>query len=194
MTVQHKSLEDEILFLLGRSSTPLDVGQLYERAELAEEIKQVSNALYRMKAAKKITRVEFESRRCYKLADGVAAPAPAGKAGRPVAAAPAEGAGLLTVGYGIPPADIPAIGDPGISLDGTAGKTQRAKPVKPKADHVAAAGKEIEPSAEDLADAILAKTKRLFAPMPIELGTTAEPVQVHIHIHIEQVDFHLGGL
>jgi hypothetical protein len=191
MTMQHKSLEDEILFVIGRSSTPLDVGQLYERVELAEEIKQVSNALYRMKAAKKITRVEFESRRCYKLAAGVGAPAPAGKAGRPTDAAPAAA----------------PLANSGISLEGAAGKTQRAShadtdPAVLRAGAAGAAERVLaKPDKhkasrgdESLADAIIAKLRKQLSEqaIPSEL-LEASPAPI-INIHIEQVDIHLGGL
>ncbi len=177
MTVQHKSLRDEILFVVGRSSIALNGSEIYERCELAEEMKQVSNALFQLKDIGKIVAAEGEGRPRYVLADGVAAPAPAGKAGRPTEAAPA-------------PAPL---ADPGIGLEGAAGKTQRAKAEEPKADHIPQAGKMVEPSAENLADAIIARLKKHFTRLEDEL----EIIPGHtptIHIHIEQVDIHLGGL
>lgn len=178
MTVQHKSLRDEILFVIGRSSLPLNGSEIYERCELAEEMKQVSNALFQLKDIGKIVAAEGEGRPRYVLADGVTAPAPAGKAGRPTEAAPAAA----------------PLADPGISLDGAAGKTQRAKAEEPKADHIPQAGKMVEPSAESLADAILAKLRKQLSEqsMPLQLPEAC-PAPI-IHIHIEQVDIHLGGL
>ena len=38
MSVQHKSLRDEILFVVGRSSLPINSGEIYERVELADEM------------------------------------------------------------------------------------------------------------------------------------------------------------
>jgi hypothetical protein len=194
MTMQHKSLEDEILFLLGRSSTPLDVGQLYERVELADEIKQVSNAIYRMKATKKIAPTAFEGRRAYKLADGVAAPAPAGKAGRPTDAAPA--AAPLGDVVGLPGDTSVVVGAAGkATLADTdqailrAGAAAAADRVLGKADkHKASRGD------ESLADAIIAKLRKQLSKQAIPselLESSPAPI---IHIHIEQVDIHLGGL
>jgi hypothetical protein len=174
MTMQHESLRDEIVFVIGRSSLPLDSGEIYERVELADEMKQVSNALYQLTAAGKLARVEGDGRVRYVLADGVAAPAPAGKAGRPTDAAPATA----------------PLADPGISLEGAAGKTQRAK----AADHIPQAGKMVEPSAESLADAILAKLRKQLSAQAIHSDLLESPPAPIINIHIEQVDIHLGGL
>lgn len=155
MTIQHKSLKDEILFILGRASEPLDSGQIYERCTLAEEVKRVSDALWILRTDGKIAFAEGDGRKRYVLAKGTHAPAPAGKAGRPeTSAAPAASP---TVSYGFPltaPAvEIPTLGDPGIGLDGVAGKTRRAKADKPKADHIAQAGKMVDPNASSLDDA-----------------------------------------
>lgn len=213
MTIQHKSLRDEILFVIGRASEPLDSGQIYERCELADEIKQVSQALWGLKEAKKLTVVEGSGRPRYVLANGVSAPAPAGKAGRSKAAQkndaatakPADAAGLLTVGYGMPltgtrpapestpPAlDIPTLGDR---------PADSGKPVPSEAvaadDAAIAKGLDLveaQLSSERLADAILARLKRQLAPTLCELEAAAGMDRVNVHIHIEQVDFHLGGL
>lgn len=160
MSVEHKSLRDEVLFIIGRASEPLDSGQIYERCELAEEVKRVSDALWVLRTDGKIAFAEGEGRKRYVLASGVAAPAPAGKAGRQ-AVTPAE--------PGLPKIDIPTLGDPGISLNGAAGKTQRAKADEPKADHLAGAGKliqvvDVDASAARLADAMIAKSRVQLAP------------------------------
>lgn len=204
MTVEHKSLRDEILFILGRSSSPLDSGQIYERCELAEEIKRVSDALWVLRTEGKIAFAAGEGRKRYVLAKGVATPAPAGKAGRPAA-------------------------DPGLSLDGAAGSARRA-PDAPSAGVQPAVESDPNPlpvvdiptlgeaappacpdpveglfderveglaagsNAERLADAIIARLKRQLAPTPCELEAAAGLDRLSIHIHIEQVDFHLGGL
>lgn len=180
---------EEILHIIRNAPGPIGSADIYDKCKSIETIGDVSSRLKQLLDKGKVVREEITTANnrkgfAYSLPNPDAAPADP-DAGRPTAGIP------LT---GIRPMDTPTLGDPGISLGGAAGKTKRAKPVKPNADHVAAAGKVIESSAEDLADAILAKTKRLFAPMPIELATTSEPLQVHIHIHIEQVDFHLGGL
>jgi hypothetical protein len=145
MSVEHKSLRDEILFVVGRSSLPLNSGEIYERVTLADEMKQVSNALFQLHAAGKLQRIEGEGRVRYALASGVATPAPAGKAGRPEtsAASAAEP----------PRLDIPAIGDPGIGLDGAAGKARRANP---RGEQVA---KLLDTDAERLADALIATSR-----------------------------------
>lgn len=137
MTMQHKSLRDEILFVVGRSSLPLNSGEIYERVELADEMKQVSNALFQLTAAEKLTRVEGEGRVRYVLAEGVSAPAPAGKAGRPDNAAP--------TGAAPTPDHIPQEGK---MVEPARGTVQHAITVQPGAD----AGK--------LADAILAVSRK----------------------------------
>ncbi|MHB1053497.1 MAG: hypothetical protein ACYCZT_10570 [Thiobacillus sp.] len=161
MTVEHKSLRDEVLFIIGRATAPLDGSEIYERATLADEMRQVSNAIFQLKAAKKIGRVEGEGRARYTLAKGTAALAPAGKAGRPAA-------------------------DPGLSLDGAAGGARRAPDapvtgIRPAlsqspemaamqkiADHFPDAGKKVEvslsPGAAKLADAIIAESRGQLAP------------------------------
>ncbi|MDA8258354.1 MAG: hypothetical protein M0Z99_22450 [Betaproteobacteria bacterium] len=182
MTVEHKSLRDEVLFILGRATAPLDGGEIYERATLADEMKQVSNAIFQLKAAKKIERVEGDGRARYVLAKGTATPAPAGKAGRPAA-------------------------DPGLSLDGAAGSARRAPDapitgIRPAAESdpdplpvvdipilgesgsvapfvlqiaeekadgtMVLRGMDVDASAARLADAMLARSReQLSAPMPI---------------------------
>lgn len=246
MTVQHKTLKDEILFILGRASEPLDIGQIYERCTLAEEIKRVSDALWILRTDGKIAFAEGDGRKRYVLATGIAAPAPAGKAGRsarmPVIGVDSKPALPL---YGPicnpirpfaepgepPKIDIPTIGDPGIGLNGAAGKTQRAnqrgKQVATLADTDAErladaatakgldlveqhAGPEVSGdgyaraknsahvearmSDERLADAILARLKRQLAPTLCELEAAAGMDRMNVHIHIDQVDVHLGGL
>lgn len=48
--------------------------------------------------------------------------------------------------------------------------------------------------AASLADAIIARLKRQLAPTLCELEAAAGLDRVSVHIHIEQVDFHLGGM
>lgn len=156
MSVQHKSLKDEILFIVGRASEPLDNSQIYERCELAEEVKRVSDALWVLRTEGKIAFAEGEGRKRYVLANGTSAPAPAGKAGRQAAAA-------------LPVIDIPTLSDPGISLDGTAGKAQRGPAKKSKfaadAGKVMLRGIDVDASAARLADAMIAKSRvQLSAP------------------------------
>lgn len=214
--IQHKSLRDEVLYIIGRASAPMHSLEIYERAKMADEVEQVSKALWALNDAGKITRIDGAGRARYKLADGVAAPAPAGKAGRSkavqaddAAAARAPLTGIRPAAEpGLPVLDIPTLGDePG--LGGQAGKTVRrakADPVEKGLDLVesalkdspaqvsvkeALAGKQPGADAARLADAIIARLKQSFAPIEAELEATAAP---SIHIHIEQVDIHLGGL
>ncbi|GBL46245.1 hypothetical protein SFMTTN_2058 [Sulfuriferula multivorans] len=91
MSEQHKSLRDEILFVLGRASAPLNTGEIYERCQLAEEVKAVANAVWGLRTAGKIELIDAPGRKAYKLADGTKVPAPAGQAGRPKAAEPVVG-------------------------------------------------------------------------------------------------------
>lgn len=103
-----RTLRDEVLYILGRSTAPLNGSEIYERATLADEMKQVSNAIFQLTESRKISRIVGDGRARYVLAKGTATPAPAGKAGRPAA-------------------------DPGLSLDGAAGGAQRAPDRVPKA-------------------------------------------------------------
>jgi len=137
MTIQHKSLKHEILFVLGRASGPLDSAEIYERCELAEEIKRVSDALWILRNEGKIAFAEGEGRKRYVLADGVTAPAPAGKAGRTANAAPAA---TTTTPDHIPQA--------GKMAETTKATIQQTVTVQPGAD----AGK--------LADAMLATVRK----------------------------------
>lgn len=123
MSVQHKTLRDEILFVLGRANAPLDSGEIFERAKLADYTEQVSKALWALKDDEKVVRAPGDGRARYTLAEGQRAPAPAGKAGRSKAvqaddAQPAE----------LPMIDLPPLSDIGHSLNGAAGKTRRANP------------------------------------------------------------------
>ena len=155
MSYEHKTLRDEILFVLGRASAPLTGAEIYERAKLADEMKQVSKALNALKGDEKIVRVEGEGRARYRLADGQRAPAPAGKAGRSKAIQ-ADDARTTE----LPTLDLPLTIGFGYSLNGAAGKTQRANP-------------EIDISHIDtpnLADAMIAVSREQLTP-----GVEVEP-------------------
>lgn len=194
--IQHTSLKAELLYLIGRATTPLSCAELYDKCELADDITKVAKALANLQSDGKIVRVEGEGRARYKLAPGVVAPAPAGKMGRSKAVQTADAAG-------VPPAqplDIPTLADPGIGLEGAAGKTQRAKADKPKADPVPRAGKmaggcdEGLADAVILADAIIAKLRKQLSEQAIPSDLLEASPAPTINIHIEQVDIHLGGL
>ncbi len=215
--IKHTTLKGELLYLIGRASSPLSSAELYERSELADEIVKVSKALANLQNDGKIVRVEGPGRARYKLADGVAAPAPAGKAGRSKAeqkddtgapAKPDDAAGLLTVGYGKPltgirpapeagpPAlDIPGLGDHLAGLGGAAGQTVRREP-EVDDEAVAKGLDQVERQLEagHLADAIIARLKRQLAPTLAEMEAAIGLDRLNVHIHIEQVDIHLGGL
>lgn len=149
--IKHTSLKAELLYLIGRATAPLSCAELYEKCELADEVAKVAKALANLQSDGKIKRVEGEGRARYTLAAGVAAPAPAGKTGRSKAvqaddaahSAPLTGIRPDVQPDELPALDIPILSDPGISLQGAAGKTQRAKPAKPKGDRSADAGKAI---------------------------------------------------
>ena len=199
--IQHKSLKDELLYLIGRATAPMSSADLYEKCELAEEVSNVAKAVANLQSDGKIVRAEGEGRARYKLAAGVAAPAPAGKTGRSKAvqqddAAPAQSApltGIRPAPESTPPAlDIPTLGD----RPADAGKPM---PNEAAAADDAAIAKgldlvEAQLSSERLADAILERLKRQLAPTLGELEAAAGMDRVNVHIHIEQVDFHLGGL
>lgn len=213
MTMQHTSLKGELLYLIGRATTPLSCADLYEKCELADEVAKVAKALANLQSDGKIVRVEGDGRARYKLAPGVTAPAPAGKKGRSRAVQADDAARAAArpapTEAGLPVLDTHTLADPGIGLGGAAGKTQRAtasladtdpailragataaaKHVLAKPDmHKASRGD------ESLADAIIAKLRKQLSEqsMPLQLPE-ASPAPI-IHIHIEQVDVHLGGL
>jgi hypothetical protein len=204
MSIEHKSLKDEILHIIRRSTLPLDSGEIYERCTLAEEIKRVSDALWVLRTEGKIEFAPGDGRKRYVMATGVSAQVPADKPEY------------------MPLIDIPSLGVPvapqadlGVSLNGAAGKTVRAKRVP--ADHPASGSKVIEApatpaakasprcdqvasllptDAERLADVIISRLRPLLSqPMSAVIESLAAPAPMAtIHIHIAQVDFHLGGL
>lgn len=197
MKIQHKSLKAELLYLIGRATAPLSCIDLYEKCELADEVAQVAKALANLQTDTKIERVPGEGRARYALAQGVSASAPAGKTGRSKAVQADDAAaqagpitGIRPQAESISPAvEIPVLGDPGTGLNGAAGKAQRGRPAgKPVVQQAAL-------NSEKLADAMLAKLREQLGLQVRELAEistdAAAPI---IHIHIEQVDIHLGGL
>lgn len=208
--IKHPNLKAELLYLLGRASAPLSGAELYERCELADEIAKVAKALANLQSDGKIVRVPGDGRARYKLADGVAAPAPAGKEGRSKAVQADDAGSRPLTGVrpaadrqeaGPPRLDIPSLADQIGSLSGGAGKTVRrgiAPAGQPATsdDEVAKGLDQVEAQlqAARLADAILARVKRQLAPTLCELEAAAGLDRLHVHVHIEQVDIHLGGL
>lgn len=218
--IKHTTLKGELLYLIGRASAPLSGAELYERCELADEIAKVAKALANLQSDGKIVRVPGEGRARYKLADGVAAPAPAGKIGRSkavqaddshtrparIVVAPDE----TKPAPGLPAIDIPAPREsaPPYREKGRIeaalrraekGAAERSEPAaaKPTEDDEIARGLdqvEEHVKAARLADAILARVKRQLAPTLCELEAAAGLDRLHVHVHIEQVDIHLGGL
>lgn len=211
MIIQHKTLKNELLYLIGRATAPMSSAELYDKCELADEIAKVAKAVATLQSDGKIVRVAGEGRARYTLAAGVPAPAPAGKEGRSravqkddAAAAAAQSAPMTGIRPAaepelpeLPVLDIPNLGDHLAGLAGAAGKTvRRPAPVAAGDDEI---GKgldlvEQQVSAERLADAIIARLKRQLAPTLCELEAAAGMDRLNVHIHIEQVDFHLGGL
>lgn len=196
---QHPSLKAELLYLIGRATSPLSSADLYERCELADDVIKVSKALANLQADSKVVRVEGPGRARYKLADGVATPAPAGKAGRSKAVQQDDAAQAA--------APIRPAADPGLPrLDIPAGGVAPTVPAEPRTmrekGRVEAAfqrakkdtARELAPSDAALADAIIANLKRRLAPQLGGLATSVGVEPLAVHIHIDQVDIHLGGL
>lgn len=204
--IQHKSLKDELLYLIGRATAPMSSADLYEKCELADEIVKVAKAVANLQGDGKIQRAPGEGRARYTLAAGVAAPAPAGKEGRSRAvqkddATTAQAAPLTGIRPafepGLPVLDIPNLGDHLAGLGGAAGKTvRRPAPAVAGDDEIGKGLDLVEAQLNDerLADAIIARLKRQLAPTLCELEAAAGMDRLNVHIHIEQVDFHLGGL
>lgn len=202
--IQHTSLKGELLYLIGRASAPPSGAELYERCELADEIAKVSKALANLQSDGKIERVAGDGRARYKLAAGVAAPAPAGKSGRSkaVQADDAARSAPLTgirpdMESGPPALDIPPLDDSGTSHQGAAGKTQRRAHPQP-ADHAAAVGNKFE--AAGLADAIIARLKRDLGPLlrpqmtaDLDVVTTTAPGAIHISVESVEINISIGG-
>ncbi len=179
--IKHTSLKGELLYLIGRATAPMSGAELYEKSELADEIVKVSKALANLQSDGKIVRAAGEGRARYKLADGVAAPAPAGKMGRSKAVQKDDAAQAPLTGVrpapepALPKLDIPTLGL-GESLGGAAGKTQRKpdpsglreKGREEAAHHAASAGGKIEvhlpQESAALADAIIAASREQLAP------------------------------
>lgn len=201
--IQHPSLKAELLYLIGRASAPLSCAELYEKCELAEEIAKVAKALNNLQSDKNIVPIKGEGGTRYKLADGVAATAPAGKVGRPPVADPdAAPAAQRAVPKPKPqqkpaPAlEIPTLG----ATPGPRGE-QVAKLLDTDAERLADAATargldlvEARLADERLADVIIARLKRQLAPTLCELEAAVGMDRLNVHIHIEQVDVHLGGL
>lgn len=207
--IQHASLRAEILYLIGRSSAPLDCTELYEKCELADEISKVATALSNLKTDKKIVRVPGEGRARYKLAEGIPAPASAGKAGRrrvedpdaapaaPGPTAPAASAEMVAALKTSRPLAERGRGDaakPGKKTEREKGKIEAAFHRAKKST-----ARDFAPSDAALADAIIARLKTdlgLMLRPSIGEQIEAEPgaVGMNIHVHIEQVDIHMGGL
>lgn len=208
--IKHTSLKSELLYLIGRASAPMSGAELYERCELADEIVQVSKAIANLQSDGKIVRAPGEGRARYALADGVAAPAPAGKTGRSKAVqaddaarvAPAAPNHFVDVNKTVgdheqapPVIDIPAFDD------------WRAKGRAEAAHHAAATGRvlrkaykhEARRSDESLADAIIARLKRDLGPLlrppitaDLDVVTTTAPGAIHISVESVEINISIG--
>jgi predicted Zn-dependent protease len=120
-----------------------------------------------------------------------------------------DAAGIAAPESAAQPAESPAPTKPDRKKPGPKPKA-KADPVAKALDQVEAALKispapapaadpqpqtaEAKPGADatKLADAIIARLKRELAPMPSELDAISGGAT--IHVHIEQIDIHLGGL
>ena len=203
--IKHTTLNNELLYRIGRASTPLSSAELYERCELADDITKIAKAINNLQSDGKIVRVEGEGRARYKIAPGMVAPAPAGKAGRSKAVQ-ADDAAHGTPLSGVQPAPEPALPKIDIPPLGAPDHVADAAPKEPQTERekgrVEAAfwrakkstARELATNDARLADAIIARLKRQLAPTLCELEAAAGMDRLNVHIHIEQVDFHLGGL
>lgn len=209
--IKHPSLKAELLYLIGRATAPMSCAELYEKCELADEVAQAAKALANLQSDGNIVRVPGEGRARYTLAAGVAAPAPAGKAGRSKAvqaddAAHAQSAAkpdhfvdadtMVSDPMSVPPAlDIPAFDD------------WRAKGRAEAAHHAAAAERvlrkadkhEARRSDESLADAIIARLKRDLGPLlrppitaDLDVVTTTAPGAIHISVESVEINISIG--
>lgn len=224
--IQHKSLKDELLYLIGRASAPLSSADLYEKCELADEVAKVAKAVANLQSDGKIVRVTGEGRARYTLAPGVDAPAPAGKTGRSKAVQkddaargaaqtpPAAAAGIEIPTLGTAAARKPKADRIVVKAVPITGLRPAAEPSLPAIDipphddaeiaqgldqveqHLSGAGKADAPGADAsrLADAIIARLKRQLAPSFVGMDLADGLDRIAVHIHIEQIDFHLGGL
>lgn len=201
-TIQHKSLKDELLYLIGRASAPLSSAELYEKCELADEMTKVAKAVANLQNDGKIVRVAGEGRARYKLAGGVATRAAASKVGPSSAVQKDDAAGLLTVGFpvagirpvpepGLATLDIPTIGEPSAPVRPESGE---GLPIDDKEIGKGLDQVERQLESERLADAIIARLKRQLAPAFVGMDAADGLDRIAVHIHIEQVDIHLGGL
>lgn len=219
--IKHTSLKGELLYLIGRATAPMSGTELYDRCELADEIATVSKALANLQSDGKIIRAKGEGRARYILAPGIAAPAPAGKGGRPhrddETARPsplhiptlAESIAAMSAGedamqtnddampviHDLPPPPEPAIGAESRPLsEREKGKIEAAFRRAQKCT-----AREFAPSDASLADAIIARLKTDLGPMlrPY-IGESIEAEAgvggLSVHVHIEQIDIHMGGL
>ena len=199
MTIQHQSLKAELLYLIGRATAPLSCIELYEKCDLAEDVAKVAKALANLQSDKKIARVPGEGRARYTLAEGVAAPAPAGKTGRSKAVQKDDASRIKPITGirpapepGLPALDIPSLGDQIASLNGAAGKSVRQKetPAKPAEN---TANRQIK--AENLADAIIARLKRDFGgalSRPIDAALEVNTAPAAITINVERVEINVS--
>lgn len=204
--IKHPSLKAELLYLIGRASAPLSCAELYEKCELADEVAQAAKALANLQSDGKIVRVLGEGRARYTLAAGVAAPAPAGKAGRSRAVQADDAARskrsfitpsgekmlddtLNPVGPpALPVIDIPPPEEP---------KTMREKGKVEAAFRRAqkSTAREFAPSDASMADAIIARLKRQFGEsMPrinTDLDITTAPAAITINVQRVEINLSL---
>lgn len=190
---KHDSLSAELMYLIGRATAPMSSAELYEKCELTDDITNVASTLSELKSQGRIVRVEGEGRARYALADGITAPAPAGKAGRSKAVRKDAAAHASTPrGDTLPPIVIPTLESP-LPASATAGQPDGLDKIA--AAHRAPAEGDHAKADARLADALIARLKRDLAPVfgkPVvsDLDVTTAPGV--ISINVERVEIHIS--
>lgn len=184
---------EEILQIIRYAPGPIGASAIYEKCKSIESISDVSSRLSQLFNQGKLKREEVITANNRKaLAYSIPKPGEAESAA-PAAApsAPAAPAAAAT------DAAAPAAAAPAATK--TRGKAKDKDKVTPKAALQGAGTIHMLPGidAGRIADAILAKTReqltrQMSTPRPAQAEAAVPAFE--IHVHIEQVDIHLGGL
>lgn len=182
------SPNEEILSIIRYAPGPIDTASIYDKCKSVENIKDVSSRLSQLYNQGKLARTEIltaNNRKgfSYSIPQKIAQKDRAGQDG------------ALPVIPDLPPPPEPSIDAESKPI------AEREKGKIEAAFHRAkkSTAREFAPSDASLADAIIARLKTDLGPMlrpyigePIEAVTGVGGLSVHVHI--EQVDVHLGGL
>ena len=203
MSIQHPTLKAEVLYVIGRATAPLSTPEIYDRCEQAEDVAQISKAVWQLANEGRIERIDGEGRARYRLVDGQKAPAPAGKAGRSKAvqrddakrestAAMAEICGRKNMRRS-DPANPPAPAEKNTVAE--AEKMVAATLRELAAEYSAPPESTSNKADASLADAILARLKRDLAPVfgkPVVSDLDISTAPGIITINVERVEIHIS--